>query len=447
MTKSKALVEDTITKEYLNHSAPDIVFEWLKTNQTLPGQGHPWGRDPDVECLLAAREDPLINLGLALYGICGDVSANLYAKGDLAIQIAVLRGYAIPSKYNINEWLQENFSQLVDEWNEEKLSALFRNPLLSDDVIVAVFEREKLFDSLPEDKWIHLVEQTSLNERLNIPYSDKWMDGYAEYSYNRVFKAAWGLFSNLPVNYESTRILSGLEHRVVHKKPNDMDIVETLKRWNPQTDCEKDKEAFTEVRTALACVIGRFDSQFKDMENDSDSAIRMAYYSKVSQPDPSKVAIWVGRDGKDFLWAAIHSKNFYRTEEVREALRKACWAAPDEHARMDLPNLFNLHCDAFSIENPEWFASEDDPDIDFESITEYELRLEKRIQHLDAQLKVLTEKLPDAEEDADVTSIESYFQEELEVIGKRLWEISSKRGNPVPWLIAGAAAGFALAQL
>ena len=91
----------------LKLSSPESVFEWLKKNKPkhygIGKKSLDWkeAHSRDIENSLYERKEPLINLGLALYGLNCKVSEQIFLTGDQDLKLAVCSG---PSFY-ISDWL------------------------------------------------------------------------------------------------------------------------------------------------------------------------------------------------------------------------------------------------------------------------------------------------------------------------------------------------------
>jgi hypothetical protein len=223
----------------LSNTSPEYVFGWLKDNQV---EAHDWGNDRlNLEKSLLARDNKLINLGLALYAEESAIGYALYRSGDSALKRSALSGRTIRPKSIGKSWvlnddvipalIEIEKDRLTSDNQDEKeislLNELLQNPLIPDDLLEAVFKKSDPFSDLDDDLWIHFVSMTYQNERLSTPYNETWMDGYTEYLYNAVFFAGWKLFEKSPVNSSYAKILWAFSYKL-HPEIHDLDILKTM---------------------------------------------------------------------------------------------------------------------------------------------------------------------------------------------------------------------------
>ena len=452
-------MEDWAVEYQLINSSAEHAFGWLKDNQkddVLLAESR-----EDLEKALLAKDDNLINLGLALFGASPEVGHTLFISGGTVIKRAALAGRTVRGVYFNKSWvLKEDVLPALlskigkgdDEANDELLHALFNNPLVDDDILIKLFERKEPYDSLDDDKWLRLIARTVRNDRLSTPYDSSWMDGWDEYKYNLVFTSAWHLFGKLPKNKLSATVLEMLGDKLVADKPHDMDVMEVIKTWSIDDDHE-DSDHYARMREALVKIIGTYNNEFKELKDSEDLALRKGYYRHMEYVNPDDIKVYFEKDGKDFVEAALYNKRLYSNDEVRSALSQACWDVPDENHYMDFPNYFNAHCDRWSAEHPEWFRDSWSGEVPFEEIEDPEVRKEKRLEYLNSQMtevhrKLLGKKTEDhLPDEYGENSLFDDLRGELRTIGEYMGGIYRKRTIAYGWGIAGLAVGYILARL
>lgn len=306
------------TKYLLEHSEPAYIFEWLSKNQV---ENPYWSDREELELSLLDRNDPVINLGLALYGFENAVREQLYKEGDETIRLAVLSSPIIKSDFFNKKWITDLIPELLAEWNVENLWALFSNKHLHDDILVQLFERAAPFDSLDEEKWIILCNSAAQNDRLSTPYDDTYIDGFAYGSYHHVFTAAWRLFDKFPKSPQAAGVLSNIAENLIPDKPSGMDVMRVIKKWNTGPD-HKDADSFAWVRTYLCNLLSG--SKFEALKDSNDFALRKAYYRYLYNPKPEQIKEGFEKDGTDYIDAALNNKYIFMKEDSRQALRRAC---------------------------------------------------------------------------------------------------------------------------
>ncbi|WP_269621310.1 hypothetical protein [Zhongshania sp. BJYM1] len=443
----------------LVNSAPEHVFEWLKANvveQHLIGDEK---RDL-LENSLLARDEKLINLGLALFGEVPSVGYKLYQSGDSILKRAALSGRSVKPIFLDDSWILNDdvLPALLDEERHRReskgvdesglLPELLSSKHIPSGILENVYEKSGCFSDVDTDLWLALIAMTVRNERLAVPYKSTWMDGFDEHRYNSVFVAAWRLFETLPVSKKAATVLGALSARLVPESPYDMNVSNVIERW--RSGDEEEEEYYTSVRTALVKIIGNYTNQFKGLKSHQDLALRQGYYSNQRSPKPADVEDGFDNDGSNFLEAALYNDAFYASEEVRGALRKACWDAPDKHSMMDYPNLFNAQVERLVSKYPGWFRDSWSGEIPFEEIEDLEERRDKRLESLNAQVAELYRLMigdkgehQDANEFGD-NSVLNDLRIELQEIGGHLGKLYQKSSFSWGWLAAGAAFGYIL---
>lgn len=446
----------------LVNASPENVFEWLKNNVV---EKHTLGDEKrdQLENTLLSRNKKLINLGLALYGEVPSVGYTLFKSDDPIIKRAVLSGRSIRPIFLDESWVlnddvipvliedeKKNNKSESDDDGITLLHELLNNKFLPSGILEAVYEKSGHFSDVDENLWISLVAMSVRNERLSTPYSSTWMDGYDEYRYNAVFSSAWRLFKEFPVTKRAAHVLSYLSDRLVPEGLYDMKALDVIDHW--RSDDEKDDEDYSYVRTALVKIIGNYSDEFKELKNHDDLAIRKGYYANLRCAKPIDVSEGFDKDGKEFLDSAIYNDSFFTNEEIRNALKQACWDAPDEHSHMDYPNYFNSREEYLSGKHPEWFKDSWTGELPFEEIENADERREKRLEYLNAQVAELHKALLGEKDEYQESnefgenSILNDLRLELQQIGEHLSKLYQKSSFSWGWLAAGVALGFILGK-
>lgn len=446
----------------LVNAAPEYVFEWLKNNVVEKHTFLDEDRD-QLENSLLSRNEKLINLGLALYGEVPSVGYTLFKSGDPIIKRAALSGRSVGPVFLDESWVlnddvipalleeerQNNQSESSDD-GITPLNNLLNNKFLPSEILEAVYEKSGHFSDVDENLWISLVAMTARNERLSTPYSSTWMDGYDEYRYNAVFSSAWRLFREFPVNKRAASVLSYLSDRLVPHSPHDMNVLDVIDRW--RSSDEKDDEIYSYVRTALVKIIGNYSDEFKELKNHDDLAIRKGYYANLRWAEPDEVSDGFDKDGKEFLDSAIYNDSFFKSGEARSALSQACWDAPDEHSTMDYPNYFNSRVEHLFAKHPEWFENSRTGELPFEEIQDADVRREKRLEYLNAQVAELHKALLGDKDEYQESnefgknSVLNDLRLELQQIGEHLGKLYHKNSFSWGWLAAGIALGLIIGK-
>ena len=446
----------------LVNAAPEYVFEWLKNNvvETQPIDVENRNK---LENALFSRNDKLIKLGLALYGEAPSTGYSLFKSGDPTIKRAALSGRSVRSRYYGESWVLNDdvIPSLIEEERKREesesddkettqLHHLLSNKYIPSEILEDVYKKSGLFSDVDEKLWISMVAMTARNERLSTPYNNTWMDGYTEYTYNAVFSSAWELFNRFPVNQEAVHALLCLSERLVAEGPHDMNVLDVADRWRSKDG--NGVEVFSDVRTALVKLIGIHTDEFKGLKRHDDLAVRKGYYENLCWAKPDDVSDGFDKDGKVFLDAAIYNDSFFREEQTRSTLNRACWDAPDEHSSMYLPNVFKAREEYLSTLHPEWFKNTWTGELPFDQIEDAGERQEKRLECLNTQVSELHKALlgdKDERQDSNEFGENSILNElrlELQQIGDHLGKLYQKSSFSWVWLVAGAALGFMLGK-
>jgi hypothetical protein len=197
------------------------------------------GFDREAESALAARNDPLINLALARYARNPETLKVLFDAGELAqvLRLAVLSNTLVGAQifWPFPVSVLGGETAAVD-WlataTDEELAALFLNPNLNNDFLRSVLSAKKPWDGIPDERMVWIVTYLAHNERMKTPYLSKgYDDGFADYTYNAVFDAAWGLAERLPTTPRWANALGWLFNDMVTEGFSIENPLELAARW------------------------------------------------------------------------------------------------------------------------------------------------------------------------------------------------------------------------
>lgn len=174
-----------IVRQRLLHSSPDEAFRALESyGQYFSARGSFFDRDEDLEKALAARNDPLINLGLAQNASTSEVLAYLYRRSmqgtgdagqDRAVRLACLSNRIAPGVLFSFDALPgidgTELRRIALEGEIDEVKILFGNPacraLLRD-----LYEGRPPLNELPPERKLLLVQCSVGNEGINRDDSD-----------------------------------------------------------------------------------------------------------------------------------------------------------------------------------------------------------------------------------------------------------------------------------
>lgn len=454
-------MDRTAATYLLINAAPEYVFDWLKGHSN-PSNLFSIDSKEELEQALLSRNEAVIDLGLALYGSEPSTGQTLLNKDIFEIKKAVLSGTTIIGRFSRKPWIEntgfltEVLSVFTDTNNENErdkakqlLECLFKNRHIPRVTLENLYTKSSVFSDLDETNWTTLIAFSTTNPLLSEPYIETYMDGGAEYSFNKLFGHAWKLFETLPVNTRNSSILYSLGNSLVTDGAYGIDPYSIAERWTSANTDEN--EDYSYIRTTVASLIQVFSEDFKNLKRNEDIAMRRSYYQRQPYPTLEDIKEGVEKDGGQFLEAAMQNKHFFIKEEIRSALRKACWDFPDERSDMIYPNRFKSMEGQFLSSNPEWFVDEWTHTPPYEEIENIEIRDQKRAEHLSKQMAEVhhfllgkNETLVSDESEGKPNRIVDEFRSELVMIGQLLGNINKKIAFPIGWILISGTLGFLL---
>ena len=324
--------------------SPEAAVEALKErNERLKAQ-NPYGCDfAEVEQALLARSEPLIDLGLAQYGLTREVLSDLYQRSlrgtgdaaqDLGIRIAILSNQLAPGRFfeaNI-AMTPEELRRLAIEGREDEVKALLTNPMART-YVGDLYRRKAPFDALNDDRFHALVSASIGNPRLH--FSDDTPDGPDMHQWD----ISYGIFQMLATVPTTIHWLWTLDYLLSNYLPtstsgegNVLDVIQRwrsvpLKKYNSEED---DTGSYTELKLAeefcckLAAVFGSYfeggKSKCVGSKDSPDIVLRCAYYGSGYLIKPTEIQAAYDKDGGVFTFAALHNSHFYWDRACRATL-------------------------------------------------------------------------------------------------------------------------------
>src|ERR1051326_6157285 len=302
--------QDGLTLEArLSHSSPEIVYEQLKKI----GLGASlFGNKVDtLEMTLIERNEPIINLGLATFGLNKDVFKALYdhsrepakteadRKYKQGIRIGCLSNRSIVKSILFLDFPleiigAEELQRLCCEADYTELKALICNPKVSDRLLEELYKRAGPFAALADDRWASIVSLSSKNERLNTKEDTEDMPDLGHYW---IHKAIFHLLEIAPVEPKWMWCLYDLLESL---NPNQVAYPErldnVLSRWKALSISNHKHEPVEGHYTSLPiseefrCMIGAlYGRGYADKQsalfgsvNSPDVAYRCAYYGRAN---------------------------------------------------------------------------------------------------------------------------------------------------------------------
>ena len=330
--------QERLTQEVrLSVASPEEVLRELKLKAHTPR----FARDEaTIEALLVERNEPLINLGLACYGISKEVFTALYKHGlekptDRAdehykrgLRIGCLSNRYV-AKRDFPERLigPEEIQRIIAAGEDAETEALICNPSVSEKLLAELYTRTGAFAALADERWETLVDFSRTNERL---VTNKDTDAGPDLGHSRIHDAIFRLLEIAPVEKRWLHVLYDLLDQldflhVAH--PEKIDSV--LGRWS-QLDAPLEG-SFTslslkdEFRCLIAALYGTTYSNnrlaVQGSPSAADVAMRCAYYGNAELSAKQMKADY-HRDRDVYLFAVMYNDNLFRNHKLRKVFEE-----------------------------------------------------------------------------------------------------------------------------
>lgn len=333
---------------------PPVVYEELKS-YSADVQASPYtAASEELEASLAARNDPLIDLGIASFGASRETIGELYRKGKSpavdgtdaqyrqGLRLAVLANETIASKGFFSRFPENTIGEqelaLVmtsSDWIEAE--TLILNPTISDEVLLALYRGDKFCEGIDEDRRRQLVASSGRNERIHSRYDDEHGPDMGHYD---LHKAIFRMLSTVPT---SDAWLWNLSHLLKQLAPDQVssedNIDEVLERWtfdeNGKGERPNKRDQYTDTglsqRTEFRCLIaalygGGYDKSGAVIHGTADAddiARRCAYYGNAKL-DAKAITEGHRKDEEAFVFAAMTNDNVLMDAKARQIFEEKC---------------------------------------------------------------------------------------------------------------------------
>ena len=364
-----------ITAAFLKNCSSDKAYDWLLAMAPAAARARNkfWAKvDAQrehrvLEYILLRRRHPLIDIGLAQYARTPYVLRTVFARGGSGIRCAVLANPFLFEATFLNDRTVADIPAIVRRADRRELEALALNPYLPDGFYESLIAREAYFADLDDPMYKFMLYHLGDNPRLSATYDDTRLDGMDDYLFHKVFTAAWGLTTQVPVTQEWAGILFHLLHQAQEPR-SFQEVAQAIDRWRIDPPKGEDDAHYIagygfDVRSRLADLLKADDN----LLNSSDLALRSSFYRRFS---PYRYENWpelLQRDGEDFVENAIRNVGLWKDTKERERLRRLAWDTPDPLHDMMMPNTFRARERFLRDQHPEWFRADDgdargDPD-------------------------------------------------------------------------------------
>ncbi len=319
-----------------------VMAEIKKYADDLKKEGWLVG-DERLEKSLLARNEPLIDLGLALYASEAEVVAVLYKKSHAKpadqIQERYLRGLriaclsnevvaAIPmrasSEFPKNVLSEKEFERLMTEGENDEIIALLSNSNLADEVLTALYKNEGLFASLSDERRHLLVAGSANNPRL-ITNEDSELG--LDIGHMRIRDAIITMLASAPLTeswlFTLRNLLNHLYLSHLDFHFSDERITSVLERWAkvPVTKDEIENCYYTtlSMKDEFRCLVAAICGDHLGSPNAAEVVLRCAYYGKAKLT-VKEMEDGFARDQEVYLLAVLCNNSVYKESLLRELL-------------------------------------------------------------------------------------------------------------------------------
>jgi hypothetical protein len=397
-----------IVKEYeLMALSPREVYAQYE-ERYLNDEKNRWDETFDVwtDEALWARNEPLIKLAIARFGKNTDIAKSILDGNEKALKLAMLASFnprvfrgSMPSCLFKESDPPRIF---LKDCSDDELYELMKNSALSRELMENFFEQGKTFQEMSEYRQMQVTRCFGDSPLATLKHDERYLDGYAEYSHNKLFSAAWQFCNKVEVNKGWAIVLSSMtENLLPEGVPFNSDEAKmaVIKRWFPageelsdydSEDKHKDSgylSTWQTIRKNLAKFI--YDRNIK--QNSVDIALRYAFYERE----------WLTEDMMDEAFekdqltafnAMLDNKRLWMQEGTRVKLNALAWAADklDEQHYLDNVNKLYAYEDRFKQSNPSWWTSDKTDDSDTQKIADADLPVTRQYIYEIAEVLLTT---------------------------------------------------------
>ena len=352
-------------KYRLMNSSPEYVLDFIEANESI------FESEEELQEALFQRDEPLINLALALYGNNEDVLCRLYESGNFDLQTACMAGKAfghydycqeaevwLGNKTYILELAKESSVQFTDttlQVNDEArlLATLLSNPEISSELLLLFINRQWQFTGLSDSAHRYLLIDMLHNKQPLL------IDKEECFRNPDPSQALWKLTEKLDVNLKNAALLTNLLEQcplVVGWPAASIGILQAASRWFAPNEHETLPKSFKSfgcslqehtsynhynfanyyewLRFKIASQYPEYEDDFTKLSESNDRPIRLAFYERCNYffllpPDSDKekeevdnISKRYDRDGHYYLLALKNNKevDFLMLEGLLEKL-------------------------------------------------------------------------------------------------------------------------------
>lgn len=363
-------------------SPEQVLAELEKYNDELESG------DENLERSLLARNEPLIDLGLARYAREERVVAALYEKSRATptdiLNERYLYGLGVAclsnevakrpfSHYPENILGKDETARLITENEGAELAALLANRNFAEK-IEALYKNEGLFASLPDERRRRMVHLSITNPRL---ITDKSSEYGPDGEYISIHNAILTMIASVPTTEDWLRTLRALLDQLDPGglwSPGDGPITPILERWAQAPASEKErfeKGDYTvlSMRDEFRCLVaamyghhylgndGKLPSSIFSLNLDGE-ILRSAYYGNAELKFTEKeMESGYARDQNVYLLAVLCNDTVYRQPILRNLLEEQLRDSLSHRGEDPCPILWPVYrrrCEQIHMRHPEF---------------------------------------------------------------------------------------------
>ncbi|MFD1940827.1 hypothetical protein [Paradevosia shaoguanensis] len=345
-------VEEQVETRYLVLCSPQAAYDWLST-LTRPsphGMSHSdilhlilhgsseWSAGR--EATLMERNDPLIDHGLARFGLSKRIADELYTRLPHHDRLT-MRAYHASGGGPIAP-LDTGGSNAIQE-----MAFLVGNPYTADDVMKLFFTRTGPFRRLDDEEFGVALKIAATNAWLHDDVFQRERPIRQDSFYSMV-REAWTVPMRVPINQEWAAILVAMFDKLT---PIEADLDGIISRW--QID-DPAKEHSAQYSWQLRKIVGRYISGGVDA---SDLATRLGAYSGFSSDTHNDWERFAARDGVLGAISLMENRSLWAWPTHRSKLRELVIKVARDHNDYHIWPMFQEKEKALQTSNPEWFVT------------------------------------------------------------------------------------------
>jgi len=363
---------ETFEVATLEYASPETVYDWLKRHPIDYRVRPRWAQGRDIDATLYERNESLIHLGLAIYGVSPEIQDALILSENEHIRLSMYIGLNVTRRADEKIWMDSKISQMVNdfmtgEWTE--LVLLLKNEYVPDDILVDLFLARRNFQAISSEPyyWVKAISIVASNKRIRSPYSSPIHDNESideMRRYNEVFYTAWRLLERIEPNVHTDRGLLQLLRALAPawklripdwsrevSCPDDpanaidpsytppINVQAQLKKWvDPAIEEARHQQGalasfvaveessfYIELRSHIIKLMPPKKEIFDVLAANHDKGQRLGAYRYHPKPSMDLIYLAVSEDATDGLNALLENHEIFKKKELRDLLKKVIW--------------------------------------------------------------------------------------------------------------------------